>query len=103
MPPCPSLDDYNIWKGYRVERFIQTIQKECADHFLIFGLKHMDFLVREYVEHYHTERPPQALGNNLIVVEPRSKLDPCQVFKAPLARAASLDTTIAPPEIGVYR
>jgi hypothetical protein len=29
-------------------------QQECLDHFLIFGDKHFDCLVREYVEHYHT-------------------------------------------------
>jgi putative transposase len=46
-----------------VERFIQTLQVECLDHFLVFGKKHLDYLVREYVEHYHTERPHQGLGN----------------------------------------
>jgi putative transposase len=43
-----------------VERFIQTIQVERMDHFLIFGKKHFDYLVREYVEHYHMERPHQG-------------------------------------------
>jgi len=36
-----------------VERFIQSIQVECLDHFLVFGEKHFDYLVREYVEHYN--------------------------------------------------
>jgi putative transposase len=53
-----------------VERFIQTIQVECMDHFLIFGEKHFDYLVREYAEHYHTERPHQGLGNSVITGEP---------------------------------
>jgi putative transposase len=53
-----------------VERFIQTIQVECLDHFLVFGEKHFDYLVREYVEHYHTERPHQGLGNGLVTGEP---------------------------------
>lgn len=52
-----------------VERFIQSIQVECLDHFLVFGEKHFDYLVREYVEHYHTERPHQGLGNRLVVGE----------------------------------
>jgi putative transposase len=55
----PNLNAY-------IERFIQTIQQECLDHFLIFGEKHFDYLVLEFVEHYHTERPHQALGNTLI-------------------------------------
>jgi putative transposase len=46
-----------------VERFIQSIQVECLDHFLVFGEKHFDYLVGEYVKHYHMERPHQGLGN----------------------------------------
>jgi putative transposase len=53
-----------------VERFIQSLQVECLDHFLVFGDKHLDYLVREYVEHYHTERPHQGLGNGLVTCEP---------------------------------
>ena len=53
-----------------VERFIQSIQVECLDHFLVFGEKHFDYLVREYLEHYHQERPHQGLGNRLISGEP---------------------------------
>jgi putative transposase len=29
-----------------------------------------DYLVREYVEHYRTERPHQALDNRVLVAEP---------------------------------
>jgi putative transposase len=53
-----------------VERFIQAFQVECLDHFLVFGEKHFDYLAREFVEHYHTERPHQGLGNKLLVGEP---------------------------------
>lgn len=49
-----------------VERFIQSLQVECLDHFLVFGEKHLDYLVREYIEHYHAERPHHGLGNRLI-------------------------------------
>jgi putative transposase len=53
-----------------VERFIQSVQQECLDHFLIFGEQHLDYLVREYVEHYHQERPHQSLGNVPLVGPP---------------------------------
>jgi putative transposase len=52
----PNLNAY-------VERFIQTIQVECLDHFLTFSEKHLDYLVRQYVDYYHQERPHQSLGN----------------------------------------
>jgi putative transposase len=45
-----------------VERFIQSIQQECLDRFVVFGEQHCDVLVREYVEHYLTERPHQGIG-----------------------------------------
>jgi hypothetical protein len=36
------------------------------DNFLVFGEKHFDYIAKEYVEHYHTERPHQGLGNRMI-------------------------------------
>jgi putative transposase len=49
-----------------VERFIQTIQQECLDHFVILGQRHFDYLVTEWLEHYHTERPHQARDNEVL-------------------------------------
>ncbi len=46
-----------------VERWIGSIQRECLDHFIAFGEKHLNHLVREYVAHYHDERPHQGVGN----------------------------------------
>jgi putative transposase len=50
-----------------VERFVQTIKQECLDHFLAFGQKHFDYLVREFVRYYHDCRPHQGLDNKVIV------------------------------------
>ena len=49
-----------------VERFIQTLQQECLDHFVVFGKAHFDHLCSEYREHYHLERPHQSLENLLL-------------------------------------
>lgn len=46
-----------------VERFIQSLQQECLDHFFVFGEAHMNHLCSEFVEHYHEERPHQGLDN----------------------------------------
>jgi putative transposase len=40
----------------RVERFVQTIKRECLDHFIAFGKRHLDHLVSEYVDYYNTHR-----------------------------------------------
>jgi putative transposase len=33
------------------------------DHFLICGERHLDHIVKEYVEHFNLERPHQGVGN----------------------------------------
>lgn len=38
-----------------VERFIQSPQMECLDHFVIFGTNGFDLLTKEYLEHCHIE------------------------------------------------
>jgi hypothetical protein len=53
-----------------VERFIQSIRWECLDHFLVMGTKHLDYLCREFAEHYHAERPHQSLDNEPILPFP---------------------------------
>ena len=40
----------------RCERVIQTIQQECVDNFLVFGTRHLDYLISEFVEYYNTVR-----------------------------------------------
>lgn len=49
-----------------VERFIQSVQQECLDRFVIFGEQHMDHMCAEYLAHYHDERPHQSLENEPI-------------------------------------
>ena len=44
------------------ERFIQSLQRECLDHFVIVGEQHMDYGWAEAAAHYHEERPHQGDG-----------------------------------------
>ena len=48
------------------ERFVRTVRTECLDHFVIFGQRHLRYLLREFVSHYHGERFRQGLGGQLI-------------------------------------
>ena len=50
-----------------MERWIQSIQVECLDHFVVLGAAHLNHLVQEFVAHYHEERPHQGLDNRLII------------------------------------
>lgn len=40
----------------RCERFIQTIKHECLSKFIIFGSRHLDFLLTEFTTYYNSTR-----------------------------------------------
>jgi putative transposase len=40
---------------------------------LIFGELHLRYVVNQYIEHYHTERPHQGIGNNIITPLPQGE------------------------------
>lgn len=44
------------------ERFIQAVQMECLDSFIVMGTSHLDHLMAEFIEHYNRERPHSAIG-----------------------------------------
>jgi transposase InsO family protein len=43
------------------ERWIGTLRRECLDHTLITGSRHLAAVLQEYVEHYNTHRPHRSL------------------------------------------
>ena len=43
------------------ERFVRTLREECLDWLLILGRRHLERVLREYVDHYNRERPHRAL------------------------------------------
>ena len=44
------------------ERVIGTIRRECHDRMLIFGRRHLEAVLAEYVEHYNSHRPHRSLS-----------------------------------------
>jgi putative transposase len=43
------------------ERFIGTLRRECLNHMLITGPRHLAVVLREFIEHYNTHRPHRSL------------------------------------------
>jgi transposase InsO family protein len=44
------------------ERWIGTARRECLDRMLIFGRRHLERVLDEYVEHYNAHRPHRSLN-----------------------------------------
>jgi hypothetical protein len=57
------------------ERFVKTMKYECLNQFVMFGERHLRYLIEEFVEHYLTERFHQGIGGQLIGNQPGSTND----------------------------
>jgi transposase InsO family protein len=43
------------------ERFVRTVRAECLDWLLILSRRHLEGVLRVYVDHYNRRRPHRAL------------------------------------------
>jgi transposase InsO family protein len=53
------------------ERFVESVKAECLDRMVLLGEAHLRTALREFVDHYHEERPHQGLGNEIIAPQTR--------------------------------
>ncbi len=60
LSPRPTAS----WENCHVERVIGSIRRECTDHIIPFGRRHLLRVLREYVGYYNTSRPHHALDRN---------------------------------------
>jgi len=63
-PKSPNLNAY-------AERFVRSIKEECLNRMIFIGEGSLRQAVTQFMEHYHTERNHQGLGNRLIRSKPR--------------------------------
>jgi putative transposase len=46
------------------ERFLRSVRRECVDHVLILGERHLQRVLAEYVAYFNRSRPHQGLGQS---------------------------------------
>jgi transposase InsO family protein len=44
------------------ERWVGTLRRDCLDHMLILNRRHLDHVLRAYVDHYNRHRPHRSLS-----------------------------------------
>ena len=66
------------------EQFIGTLRRECLDHLLITGPRHLAAVLPEYVDHFNTHRPHRSLHQ-----QPPSRRTP----RAPAPQSGCCDET----------
>ncbi|MCH9680817.1 MAG: transposase, partial [Deltaproteobacteria bacterium] len=48
------------------ERFIGSVRRECLSKVIPLGDRHLRHILKQYIDHYHVERPHQGLDNRLL-------------------------------------
>ena len=57
------------------ERFVGTLRRECLDHLLIYGERHLWRTLTEYLRHYNAHRPHQSREQRPPLHEPGQPID----------------------------
>jgi hypothetical protein len=57
------------------ERWVGTARRECTDHLLVLGRRHLEVVLHRYVAHYNTERPHRGLQLRLPAPKPAPAVD----------------------------
>lgn len=74
------------------ERWVKTVKTECLDWILIVGPRHLQAVLRDYVEHYNRGRPHRGLELLCPESQPRAR---CRVPPANVHRRTRLGGLIS--------
>jgi putative transposase len=78
------------------ERFVRTVRAVCLDWLLILTGRHLERVLRIYIDHYNTRRPHRALELRLPDPHlPRDQAGPGST--ATIGSAGSFTSTTEPP------
>jgi len=57
------------------ERYVGTLRRECLDHLLVYGERHLRRILTEYSRHYNGHRPHQSREQRPPLHEPGQPID----------------------------
>jgi putative transposase len=57
------------------ERYVRTLRRECLDHLLVYGERHLRRILAEYAQHYNHHRPHQSREQRPPLHEPGQAVD----------------------------
>jgi hypothetical protein len=52
------------WQRAYVERLIGSVRRDCLDHVIVLGEKHLRRILKSYLEYYHGSRTHLALAKD---------------------------------------
>ena len=81
------------------ERFIGTLRRECLDHLLITGPRHLDIVLCEFVQHFNMHRPHRSLDQRPPQAAPRHVLGWPSACSDETGSAASSTSTCRSHEV----
>ena len=58
------------WQNGYAERLIRSIRRECLDHVVVFGERHLRHLLLSYVNYYNSVRTHLSLAKDSPLVRP---------------------------------
>ena len=76
-PKSPNLNAH-------AERWVRSVKDECLSRLVLFGEESLPRALKEYVEHYHSERNHQGMENRILFPDPDSP--PVQIDSPVLCR-----------------
>ena len=75
------------WQNPFVERYIGTLRREMLDHVIVLSQRHLERLLREFIEdYYHIARPHQGLNGDTPVLQTKQPqiLGPSKLISVPV-------------------
>jgi putative transposase len=57
------------------ERWVGSVKEEALSRLILFGERSLQHPLKEYVSHYHAERPHQGKGNVVLMPAPHQSTE----------------------------